>query len=435
MRSTNTPGPTDTVARSPQAHGPEIRPQDTGSGGRRRLRRLALLVVLCAVASIAAGVTWRLTHHTTTTRELTLYGNVDLRQVALPFNNSERIADVLVQEGERVRRGQVLARLDTSRLEPQVAQAEAQVAAQRQIVARLHAGSRPEEIAQAEAQVAAQRQVVARLRTGNRPEEIAQARANVASAKADAANARLQYERLKTLFTYSDGRAISQQDVDNAQAVLDVAEARLAVTQKALELAIAGPRKEEVAEAEARLAVTQKALELAIAGPRKEEVAEAEARLRSAEAQLALLRQQLADAQLMAPVDGVVRTRLMEPGEMASPQKPVFSLAITDPKWVRAYVSEPELGQVHPGMAASVAVDSFPDRRFDGWVGFVSPVAEFTPKAVQTEELRTSLVYEVRVFVQDPSDTLRLGMPATVYLPLDQHGSQAPTPPSTEGQR
>jgi membrane fusion protein PltH len=128
------------------------------------------------------------------------------------------------------------------------------------------------------------------------------------------------------------------------------------------------------------------------------------------------LRQQLADAQLVAPVDAVVRTRVMEPGEMASPQKPVFTLAITDPKWVRAYVSEPDLGKVHSGAAASVMVDSFPDRRFDGWIGFISPVAEFTPKSVQTEELRTSLVYEVRVFVKDPSDELRLGMPATVYL-------------------
>jgi len=115
---------------------------------------------------------------------------------------------------------------------------------------------------------------------------------------------------------------------------------------------------------------------------------------------------------------------------MASPQKPVFSLAITDPKWVRAYVSEPDLGQVHPGMAASAAVDSFPERRFDGWVGFISPVAEFTPKTVQTEELRTSLVYEVRVFVKDPSDVLRLGLPATVYLPLGQR-----EPQTTEGQR
>jgi HlyD family secretion protein len=110
----------------------------------------------------------------------------------------------------------------------------------------------------------------------------------------------------------------------------------------------------------------------------------------------------------------------------------VFSLAITDPKWVRAYVSEPDLGKVQPGMAAFVVVDSFPDRRFDGWVGFISPMAEFTPKTVQTEELRPSLVYEVRVFVQDPADTLRLGMPATVYLPPDQRDLQPPMAPAAE---
>jgi HlyD family secretion protein len=138
--------------------------------------------------------------------------------------------------------------------------------------------------------------------------------------------------------------------------------------------------------------------------------------LQANRAQLALLRQRLADAQLVAPIDAVVRTRVMEPGEMASPEKPVFSLAVTDPKWVRAYVDEPNLGKVHHGMPAAVAVDSSPDRRFEGWVGFISPVAEFTPKSVQTEELRTSLVYEVRVFVKDPTDVLRLGMPATVYL-------------------
>jgi HlyD family secretion protein len=399
------------------------------------MRRIVLIVVLLAVAGAAAGVLWWFSQRHTTAKELALHGNVDLRQVELPFNNSERIAAVLVQEGDRVRRGQVLARLDTSRLEPQVAQAEAQAAAQRQIVARLHSGSRPEEIAQAEAQVAAQRQVVVRLRNGSRPEEIAQARANVESAKADAANARRQYERIKAALEGSAGRAVSQQDVDTAKAAWDVAEAKLMVNQKALALAVAGPRQEEIAEAEARLAMNQKALALMVAGPRKEEVAEAEARLQAAEAQLALLRQALADAQLVAPMDAVVRTRLLEPGEMASPQKPVFSLAITDPKWIRAYVSEPDLGKVHPGMAAFVAVDSFPEQRFDGWVGFISPVAEFTPKAVQTEELRTSLVYEVRVFVKDPSDALRLGMPATVYLPLGQRSPQVPTAPVAEERR
>jgi HlyD family secretion protein len=187
--------------------------------------------------------------------------------------------------------------------------------------------------------------------------------------------------------------------VDNAKAALDVAAAKVAVNQKALDLMLAGFRKEEVAQAEAQLRVN--------------------------EAKLALLQQQLADAQLLAPTEAIVRTRLMEPGEMSSPQKPVFSLAIIDPKWVRAYVSETDLGKLRPRMAASVTVDSFPNRQFDGWVGFISPVAEFTPKTVQTEELRTSLVYEVRVFVKDPGDELRLGMPATVRLPDQKTGSAA----------
>jgi HlyD family secretion protein len=331
------------------------------------MRRGILIWVGVAAIVIGAGFYWWTNRNHDRPRELLLYGNIDLRQVQLSFNNSERLAEVLVQEGDRVRKGQLLARLDTRRLVPQVAEAEAQSAAQRQVVER--------------------------LRSGTRPEEIAQARANVESAKADSVNARQQYDRVKSAAELSAGRAVRQQDVDNAKAALEMAEAKLAVNQKALDLAIKGPRKEEIAEAEARL--------------------------RASEAQLALLRQQLVDAELFAPVDAVVRNRIAEPGEMVSPQKPVFSLAITDPKWVRAYVAEPDLGRVRQGMAASVRVDSFPGRKFDGWVGFVSPVAEFTPKAVQTEELRPTLVYEVRVFVKDPADQLRLGMPATVHLPLD----------------
>jgi HlyD family secretion protein len=325
------------------------------------MKRIPLIIAILILAA-ASVTTWWLIGRKSTQRELVLYGDVDLRQVELAFNNSERIAAVLVQEGDRVKRGEVLARLDDSRLEPQVEEAEASAAAQREVVAR--------------------------LRNGSRPQEIAQARANVESSAADAANARGQYERRKTL---AENAVVSQQDLENARAALDVAEAKLAVNRKALDLAIAGPRKEDIGQAEAQL--------------------------RGDEAQWAFLRQELADAELVAPADAVVRTRLMEPGEMASPQKPVFSLAVTDPKWVRAYVAESDLGKLHPGANAVIVVDSFPDRRFKGWVGFISPVAEFTPKTVETEELRTSLVYEVRVFVKDPSDQLHLGSPATVYLP------------------
>jgi HlyD family secretion protein len=96
----------------------------------------------------------------------------------------------------------------------------------------------------------------------------------------------------------------------------------------------------------------------------------------------------------------------------------VLNLAIMDPKWVRAYVSETDLGRIHMGMKASISTDSFPGRSFPGWIGFIASVAEFTPKSVQTVELRSSLVYETRIFVDDPSDAMRLGMPATVYLEL-----------------
>lgn len=326
--------------------------------------RLILGAVVAAI--VLGGAAYWLGHRPGQAPALVLYGNIDLRQVDLPFNNNERIAAVLAQEGDPVKKGQVLARLETSRLEPQVAQAVAQAAAQRAVVDRLHNGSRPE--------------------------EIAQAKANVDSAKADAVNARRQFERLRNLAEASGGRAASQQDLDNARAALDASDAKVVASQKAYELVAIGPRQEDIAQGEAQL--------------------------QADEAHLAFLKQQLADAELRAPVDAVVRSRLMEPGEMASPQSSVFTLAIIDPKWVRAYVAEPDLGKIHPGETASVTADSFPGRRFDGWVGFISPVAEFTPKAVETTELRTSLVYEVRVFVKDPGDDLRLGMPATVSLPL-----------------
>ena len=335
----------------------------------KKITRLALGLV--GLVGLATALWWWSAAHHQTRKELTLYGNIDLRQVNLPFNGNERIAQVLVQEGDSVKLGQVLARLDTSRLAPQVAKAKAELATQQQVVNR--------------------------LQHGNRPEEIAQARSNVDAARADAVNARAQFERLRVLSDNSAGRALSRQDLDSAKAAVDVAEAKLIVSQKALELELVGPRKEDVAQAEAQLGAT--------------------------EAQLALLRQQQKDAELLAPLDAVVRSRIVEPGEMASPQKAAFTLAITDPKWVRAYVSETDLGALREGLKATITADAFPDRSFPGWVGFISPVAEFTPKSVETSELRSSLVYQVRVFVQDPANELRLGMPTTVHLPLVGKGA------------
>jgi HlyD family secretion protein len=335
----------------------------------KRTLAIALAVV---VVGAAALLIWR-GHGPKDRHDLLLYGNVDLRQVDLPFNDSERIAEVDAQEGDHVRAGQVLARLDTSRLRPQMEKAEAEVAAQRQVLER--------------------------LQHGNRPEEIAEARANVDAAKAEADDARAQYQRLRTLAESSSGRAVSRQDLDAARAALDTAEAKLQSNQKALALEVAGPRREDIGQAQAQL--------------------------RSDQAQLELLQQQLHDAELRAPMNAVVRARIMEPGEIASPQKSVFTLAITDPKWVRAYVDEGNLSRIREGLAAGVTVDALPGQTIAGWIGFISPVAEFTPKSVETTELRSSLVYEVRVFVKDPQDLLRLGMPATVRVLRDTESASA----------
>src|SRR5208283_82216 len=121
-----------------------------------------------------------------------------------------------------------------------------------------------------------------------------------------------------------------------------------------------------------------------------------------------------------APTNGVIRNRLLETGDMASPQRPVFTLALDDPVWVRAYVPETDLGKIRTGMKAEVTTDSFPGKRYPAWVGFVSPTAEFTPKSVETPEVRTKLVYEVRAFAPNPQGELRLGMPAVVTVLLDQ---------------
>ena len=297
-----------------------------------RHRTIIVIAVLILAAAAVLAFVLRSGSAEEDRNRLVLYGNVDMRQVNLAFNNSERIAEVLVQEGAKVRRGEILARLDTSRLKPLAAAAVAEVQAQQAVVDRLHHGSRPQ--------------------------EIEQARANVASARADQVNARQQWTRMSALTTLTAGRAISEQDLEGAKAAMDSAQAHLEVAEKALDLALVGPRKEDIAQAEAQLHANQ--------------------------SQLELLHRQLADCELVAPIDGVVRSRLLEPGEMVSPQRPVLNLAIMDPKWVRAYVSETDLGRIHMGMKASISTDSFPGRSFPGWIGFIASVAEFTPKSVQT---------------------------------------------------
>jgi HlyD family secretion protein len=329
------------------------------------MRRLIVIVLVVLLVAGGGGFAWWYMHRGNGTGELVLYGNVDLRQADLAFVDSGRITQVQAQEGDVVKPGQLLARLDTSRLAPQIDQADAQVAA-------------------------------------------AEASIQTIDAQLDVQSAQI---------------AAGQAQVNQAEAALEFGKQQAARYGKLQEtgagtIESAEQYASQQRQQEASLAAARATLNVAERQPEtlKAQRASAVANLHQAEAQLALLRQQLKDADLTAPAAGVIRSRLLEPGEATSPQRPVFSLAVVDPKWVRAYAAEPDLARIAPGMRAFVTVDGLPGRSFDGWIGFISPVAEFTPKAVQTEELRTSLVYEVRVFVKDAENRLRLGMPATVHL-------------------
>jgi len=339
---------------------------------RIKKRILTGTIVVFAAVIIAVSL-WRIFRHGAPENEIVLHGNVDIRQVDLAFNANERIERVLAEEGDKVKAGQLLATLDRQRLQYQASQADAQVRAQENVVAALEAGTRPE--------------------------DIRKARADMAAAAAEARNAELTFNRLQQL---EEKDLISKQQADDAKAAADSSLARLQAAKEALNLAVAGPRKEDIQAAKATMNALREAL--------------------------AVARRNLSYADLYAPSDGVIQSRILESGDMASPQKPVFTLALTDPLWVRAYVSETDMGKIHPGMAAEILTDSFPGKRYPAWVGFISPSAQFTPKSVETREVRTSLVYQVRVFVKDPQNELRLGMPATVVIHFDRAQGKAVSP-------
>jgi HlyD family secretion protein len=328
---------------------------------------LIIVAAIVVLVLIGSAVWWHGREKGPAT-ELVLYGNVDIRQIALAFEGSGRVAALRAEEGDSIKAGAVLAVLDTRTL---VLQAE-----------------------QAQAQIEVQQQNLLRLRNGARPQELAQARSRVTESQADAARAERELARLQEIAAATEGRGVSPQDLDRARTNVQVSRARVEEQRQASRLTEVGPRAEEVSGAVAQL--------------------------RASKAQLALLQHQIGQGELKAPVDAVVRSRLLEPGDMAAPQRPVFALALAQPKWVRVYVGETDLGKVKPGMEARVTTDSHPDRPLKGKVGYISAVAEFTPKSVQTEELRTSLVYEVRVVVDDGGNDLRLGQPATVRIAFAQ---------------
>lgn len=320
-------------------------------------------VIAAAVLALTVWAGWSYYSATRVANSLVLYGNVEIRQVDLGFRVGGRIGAELVDEGARVQAGQKMAQLDADLLMQARDQAAAQLRAQ-------------------EAQLT-------RLRSGYRSEERAQAEAAVRAAEAQARNAQINLHRVENL---RRANAVAQKELDNARARHTEAQAQWASARDQRDMLFSGYRPEDVLAQQAATEAAQAALNHA--------------------------QTQVDDATLYAPQEGIVLTRAREVGAIVQPGQTVYTLSLTSPTWLRVYVEEPQLGLVHPGMAVEVRVDAAPDKIFPGTVGFVSPTAEFTPKTVETMEVRTALVYRLRVQVEDSEHLMRQGMPVTVTIPL-----------------
>ncbi len=292
-----------------------------------------------------------------------VFGNVDVRQVNLGFKVPGRLAEVMVDEGDQVAAGAVVAKLEPVDYENEVKLAEARVARSKAALNVLLAGTRPQQIAQAEAL-------------------LAEAKASLTVAETTLSRQAYLAER----------NIASHQAHEEAEARRGVAIARRDAAAKGLELARIGPRSEDIDQARSVLAAEQ--------------------------ASLAMVEQRIADTILMAPNEGTILTRIREPGAIIGAGETIYTLTLTSPVWVRAYIEEPDLDLIQAGMGAEVRTDS--GSVYTGQVGFISPVAEFTPKTVETRSLRTSLVYRVRIIVKDPEHRLKQGMPVTVFLRPDE---------------
>lgn len=317
---------------------------------------IALLAVVVVIAAAVGGWLW---YQSQQDRGLTLYGNIDIRTVNMSFRVGGRLASLAVDEGDAIKAGQILGTLDKAPYENALMQAKASVA-----------------VAQAQYDL---------MQAGYRDEEIAQTEAAVRQAKA-------AYDYAQNFYTRQQGlwksRTISANDLENARSSRDQARATLKSAEDKLSQYRTGNRPQDIAQAKASL--------------------------EQAQAQLAQAELDLHDTTLVAPADGTLMTRAVEPGSMLNAGSTVLTLSLTRPVWVRAYIDEPNLGRAKPGSELLLYTDGRPDRPYHGKVGFVSPTAEFTPKTVETPDLRTDLVYRLRIIVTDADDALRQGMPITV---------------------
>lgn len=320
------------------------------------------LAVIAVLLIISAAVIFHVTRQPGNNPDsVKISGNIEVTTVEVSFKVPGRVRERLVDEGETVRAGQLVAHLDSADFDHEVAIRRAEVDTARAALRELEAGSRREEISQSEAALAATEAEATRL--------------------AD------DFRRQKELFARE---VIPKQKFDAALAARDAALAQARQAREALSLVRKGPRQERIDQGHSRL--------------------------REAEAALALAVERLGYTTLTAPAAGMVIAKNIEPGEQVTAGTPVITVGNISSPWLRGYIPETELGRVKVGQKARVRTDTWPGKTYDGLVSFISTEAEFTPKNVQTEKERVKLVYRIKITIPNPAMELKPGMPADAEI-------------------
>ncbi|MEP7352116.1 MAG: HlyD family efflux transporter periplasmic adaptor subunit [Acidobacteriota bacterium] len=387
-------------------------------------KRLPILLLL---AALGGGYWyWQSRQAASTANKILVSGNLELTQVDLSFKTAGRLVELNVREGQWVKRGDVIARLDASQLDQQKARDLATVSAsqsqyqQLQTTIEYQRATLAGDIAVRQAEVATAQAHLDDLLAGSRKEEILQAQAGVADAKALNDGAKLDWDRAQKLYSKED---ISTSQYDQAKTKLDSTSAVFRQAEQRLALVMQGPRQEEIAGARAQVARAQAALKTAQATEielrrKQEELVGRKADIDKNRAQVGITEAQLSDTTIVAPIDGVVMVKSAEAGEVVAAGTTIVTIGDLDHPWLRAYINETDLPRIHLGDKGKLTTDAPGKKIYEGKVSFISSEAEFTPKQIQTKEERVKLVYRIKIDVDNSSHDLKNNMPIDAELSI-----------------
>jgi HlyD family secretion protein len=383
------------------------------------------LLLLPAAAVMLTSCGW---FHSGNGHSIRLSGNIELTQVDISFKVAGRLIERAVDEGDPVKKGMVVARLDKDQLLAQRDRAQAALDSSESLLVQQRTSIEYQDetleaqIQQRQAEMKNADSHLTELLNGSRSQEKEQARDAVERAQTEYDRSAADWKRAQTLFKNED---ISAADFDQYRTRYETADAQLKSAKEALGLVLEGPRRETIAQAQDTLGQTRAVLRLAEAQRlelkrKKEEIATRLADIAGRRADLAIIATQLSDTEAISPIDGVVLVKAAEPGEILAAGTTVVTVGDILHPWVRAYLSELDFGKVKLGDKVNVSTDSFPGKVYNGRVTFISSEAEFTPKQIQTQEERSKLVYRVKIEVENPNQELKSNMPADAEILINR---------------